>query len=180
MNTDEELMVAYINGDESAFDTLFQRYAPMLLRIMRRQLQRREDAPGLVQQTFLQLHRARHDYQPERPLRPWLMTIAYNLKREYLRRCKRRPEVLIDREPAAVVFMDPLVRRRTAARVRAAIEQLPAGQRDVIVMHWLDELSFPEISAIVGLTLSGVKVRAHRGYKTLRALLRDDAHGVAA
>ncbi len=178
--SDEELMNAYVLGDAAAFDALFVRFAPLLLGVMRRQLPRAEDAAGLVQQTFLLLHRSRHDYQPTRPLRPWLMTIAYNLKREYFRKCKRRPEVLTDREPAEVAPIALHERRRTASRVRAAIDQLPSAQRDVIAMHWLAELSFREIAPIVGVTLSAVKVRAHRGYKTLRILLDDEAETAAA
>ena len=70
--TDEKLMLAYADGDSAAFDTLFERYAPTLLRTM--------DAAA-VRQTFLQMHRARHDFVPGSRLRPWLMHIAANWNR---------------------------------------------------------------------------------------------------
>ena len=63
MRSDEELMAAYIKGEESAFRVLFERHSPMLLRVMRHQLRRPEDARDLVQQTFLQLHRSRFDFR---------------------------------------------------------------------------------------------------------------------
>jgi RNA polymerase sigma-70 factor (ECF subfamily) len=174
--SDEELMAAYVAGEQVAFDALFARYAPLLLRVMRRQLWQQEDAHELVQQTFLQLHRARHDFQEGRRLRPWLMTIAFNLKREYFRKRKRKPETSLEVEPPASGrdVGETLDRRRTAQRVRRALEQLPEGQREVIEMHWLQELSFPEIAEVFGLSTSAVKVRAHRGYKKLRTILGQD------
>ena len=174
MKSDEELMAAYVDGDDSAFDALFKRYAPMLMRIMSRQMRQREDANELVQQTFLQLHRARNDFQLSRKLRPWLMTIAYNLKREYFRRKMRRPEASLEFEPEEAPRSDPLAKRDDAVRLRNALAKLPEGQREVIAMHWFKELSFPEVAKILGLSVSATKVRAHRGYKVLRKLLEQD------
>ncbi len=83
-------------GDHAAFKELFERYSAQLLRMMRRQIRSDEDARDLVQQTFLHLHRARYDFRLGSALRPWLFTIAMNLRREYFRRQARRPELLGD------------------------------------------------------------------------------------
>lgn len=91
VRTDEELMADYRAGDRSAFRELYDRYAPVLERTMLRDLWHPEEARDLVQQTFLQLHRARHDFDPNQKLRPFIFTIALNLKREHFRRIKRRP-----------------------------------------------------------------------------------------
>lgn len=169
MQSDEELMAAYAAGDRAAFAELFSRYAPMLTRIMRRQLHQPEDAHELVQQTFLQMHRARRDFDTSRKLRPWLMTIAYNLKREYFRRKKRRPETHLDHEPPdSERRRDPLEVADDKKRIRAALATLSDGQREVIELHWFEEIPFPEVAQILGLSVSAVKVRAHRGYKELR------------
>src|SRR4051812_11239165 len=104
MPSDEDLMAAYVKGDVAAFRTLFDRHSPVLLRVMRHHLRRPEDARDLVQQTFLQLHRSRHDFRDGAKLKPWLFTIAMNLKREYFRRAGRRPEAPLSPdapEPAA-------------------------------------------------------------------------------
>ena len=50
----------------------------------------------------------------------------------------------------------------------------PPDQAEVIALHWLDGLSFPEVAEVVGATLSAVKVRAHRGYAAMRAYLDRD------
>src|SRR5215211_6971161 len=70
--TDETLMAAYIAGDRAAFDQLFARHAPALLGMMRRHVRSGDLANDLLQQTFLQLHRARFDFKQGALLRPWL------------------------------------------------------------------------------------------------------------
>ena len=167
-------MAAYVEGDSGAFDELFARYAPVLLRVMRQQLRSQEEANDLVQQTFLQLHRARRDFRPEAKLRPWLFTIALNLKREHLRRLKRRPEAELEldgrNDPSA---QGDQGRLEAAKTLQFALEKLQPGHREVIELHWLGQLSFPEISELLGASLSAVKVRAHRGYLALREILDD-------
>lgn len=168
--TDEELMAAYVAGDRAAFGTLFQRYAPRLQRLMQRDLGRTDEANDLVQQTFLQLHRARRDFRPDAKLRPWLFTIALNLKRQHFRRLGRRPVTSLD-DDAAVEPVAPgggPEGRVRDLQLRAALGRLPEGQREVIVLHWFEGLSFREVAELVGASQSAVKVRAHRGYNRLR------------
>jgi RNA polymerase sigma-70 factor (ECF subfamily) len=172
--TDEELMLAYARGDQAAFRELFQRYAPMLLRLMQRTVSRAADAQDLVQQTFLQLHRARGDFRADMRVRPWILTIALNLARDLLRRRGRRPEVEVEEEtlPAPAATASHLVESKDVGRrVREALRELPREQREVIELHWFEQLSFTEIAAIVGATCGAARVRAHRGYATLRKRL---------
>lgn len=169
--SDEDLMTAYADGDDSAFAALFERYSRLIFRILRRRVRREEDANELVQQTFLQLHRARDQFEPTRKLRPWLMTIAFNLNRQHYRRRMRRPEEQLDFEPAHTGTCDNVERASNARLVRQAVSCLPEGQRDVISMHWFEERTFAEVAEILDLSTSAVKVRAHRGYKALRQIL---------
>jgi RNA polymerase sigma factor (sigma-70 family) len=169
-------MAAYVAGDRDAFRTLFERHAPPLERVMLRDLAEREEARDLVQQAFLQLHRARLDFDPKQRLKPWLYTIALNLKREHFRRRKRRPE-RPDSEIADLQPTPPRGQEQTEARrtISWALEQIPADQREVIELHWLAGLSFPELSESIGISVAAAKVRAHRGYLRLRDVLGDRA-----
>jgi RNA polymerase sigma-70 factor (ECF subfamily) len=170
--SDEELMLAYVGGQTSALDALYRRYAPLLLRVMQQGLRAPEEARDLVQQTFLQLHRARQDFRPDGRLRPWLFTIAMNLKREHLRRKKRRPEteLVLDGSHDPATWGDQ-GRRDAAEAVEQALEHLSPQQREVIELHWFGGLSFPEIATALGSATNTVKVRAHRGYKAMREAL---------
>jgi len=168
-------MTAYIAGDKAAFRELFRRYAPLLQRTMARDLRSPEEANDLVQQTFLHLHRSRLDFEQGRKLKPWIFTIALNLKREYFRRSKRRYETSLEDDRIAEPFEGPRGQERSdaAREMERALLTLPAEQREVIELHWFGGLSFPEVAETVGSTLAAVKVRAHRGYVTLRAFLGD-------
>jgi RNA polymerase sigma-70 factor (ECF subfamily) len=170
--TDEELMAAYVAGDRAAFADLFRRYAAPLLRMLARQLQA-DDARDLLQQTFLHLHRSRSDFRPGSLLRPWLYTIALNLKRQHYRKHKR--ELLSDDprdfepKPAAGSASDFELTRE----VRQAVRGLPQDQQEVIVLHWMEGMPFQDVAQVVGASVSAVKVRAHRGYTAMRKILGD-------
>lgn len=168
-------MARYVAGDADAFRVLFDRYAPRLTSLMRRQLFRPQDATDLVQQTFLQLHRARRDFRPDSKLRPWLYTIALNLKRKYFRTHSRRPTTSLEIEPEGEDTSPdaPAIQAETIAAVREALQTLPENQRTVIELHWFEGLPFAEVAQVVGAKTSAVKVRAHRGYKRLKEQLGD-------
>lgn len=175
MRSDEELMAAYVRGDASAFRELFDRHAPVLLRVLRHQLKRPEDAQDLVQQTFLHLHRSRNDFREGAELRPWLFTIALNLKREYFRRAARKPEAPLELEAEAGPAVGPRGQEQAEAanEVSYAFAHLPEDQREVIALHWLGGVPLPQVAELVGASVSAVKVRAHRGYAAMRRALSD-------
>lgn len=168
-------MAAHIEGDGSAFRELFGRYAPMLLRILGRDFHPPDEVGDLVQQTFLQVHRARHDFRLDASFRPWVLTIALNLKRQELRRRRRRPppvDSIAPDHPIAGQNGDP-ERHANARAVREALLRLPEAQRDAIQLHWFEGLTFGEIAHVLGVKESALKVRAHRGYARLREILGD-------
>lgn len=166
-------MLAYCAGDSASFGELFARYAPILERVLRRFGPSKDQLADLVQQTFLQLHRARNDFRPDCELRPWLMTIAFNLAREQLRRARRRPEAELDATAESKHTHQPDEQRRFELRrdLSQALQQLPSDQQEVVRLHFIEELSFEQIGERVGASAGAVRVRAHRGYTALRKLL---------
>ncbi len=160
-------------GDRAAFRTLFDRYSGRLLGYFRRFVGRDPVAQDLVQQTFLHLHRARKDYRLGAPLRPWLYTIAANLRREHFRRRGRRPEVQLDPDRHRGPVATPATSTPEARLLRRALAQLPEHERDVLVLHWFEGLSMAEVAQVLGASRSAVKVRAHRAYKKLQGMLEE-------
>ncbi len=171
--TDEELMSAYLGGDHDAFRALWERYSSKLERAIRRRIGDAEAARDLTQQAFLRFHRARNDFREGAKVRPWLYTIAFNLARDWGRKHGRRVIVEWDERDHPVQPTDWVVRQEDIDRMREALDQLDEKKREVIDLHWFEGLSFREISEITGDSLSAVKVRAHRTYKRLRAMLED-------
>jgi len=178
-HTDEELMEAYVDGDQAAFRSLFERYAPILLRLTRRHLRDEELAGEIVQQTFFRLHGARNDFRAGSKLRPWIMTIAMNLVREHWRRTKRRKmtSLEVDTQAAPQADFMPMELRQRSELLHMALEKLPTSQREVVELHWFQERPYAEVASIVGTSEGAVRVRAHRAYATLKQLLVSELRG---
>ncbi len=165
--SDEELMDRYCAGDGGAFDALFRRYSARLLRFTR-PIVGAAQAPDVVQVTFLKLHESRHRYRTGSRLSSWLFTIARNTALDHVRSAPVRKEVHKDADaPADAVSRDPLA----VERVRRAVGDLPADQRDVVLLHWFADLGFDEIAQVLKASSVAVRARAHRAYEKLRVTL---------
>lgn len=178
--SDEALMAGYQLGDVAAFEILFERYQQRLFGYFMRRLADPELAADLFQRTMLRIHRARHDYDPSRPFGAWAFSIAGNLVKDELKLRSRRPGDAQWTEPsddAVVAVRDPereLLSKSQVAALREAVAALPEKQRDVVVLHKFDGLSFREIAEELGEQVEAVKARALRGYRNLRTRVRSD------
>jgi RNA polymerase sigma factor (sigma-70 family) len=170
--TDEALMAAFCAGHEGAFETLFGRHAEPIRRLALRLTGDRALAIDLTQTTFLSVVRGRGRFRPGSLFKPWLYAIAMNALRDHRRRARR--EVL---DKAGVLpegsyeasWRDHGLERE----VHGALARLPPEQREAVVLHQFEGFSFHEIAQMLEVTETAVKVRAHRGYERLRALLKD-------
>jgi RNA polymerase sigma-70 factor (ECF subfamily) len=173
--TDEELMSAYVAGNARAFEGLFARLAPRVHAFFLRSFRNEAVADDLLQVTFMKVHRARAQYRPELKLMPWLFAVAARVRLDELRRRLRLPE---DADEDAVARADeraphePPPSTELKEAVRAALDALPESQRTVIHLHRYEGMTFPEISRVLGTTPGAVKLRAFRGYETLRERLK--------
>lgn len=177
--TEERLMAQYVGGDEVAFRQLFALLAPKVRAFFLRSFIDPALADDLTQTTFLKLHRARATYLPDRPLKPWLFTIAASVRRDELRRRYRLPphvgELEIEQAELHHEGELPPPQEGSAGEieaVRAAMNRLPESQRAVLHLHLHEELTFEEIAEVLGTSPGAVRVRASRAYERLRKSLR--------
>ena len=168
-----ELMREYQSGRFEAFDEIYAAIAPALRRYL---LSRRSGevakADDLVQETFLQIHRARHTYDPSYPLMPWAMAIARHVWLMDRRTLSRRPWA-----PDDVTAMELPVRAEAASLadredVRRALGQVVPARRQALIQHHLLGFSFKEIAERAGIAETAAKLRSSRGMAQLRALLK--------
>jgi RNA polymerase sigma-70 factor (ECF subfamily) len=178
-----DLMVAAQAGDRVAYSTLLTQIAPILRRIIRRRFGflSGEDVEDAVQEVLLSVHTARATYDGGRPFLPWLMALAHNRSVDAVRRIARRsgreiavseyPETFdaAESNPGDDTYGDP-------EALRAAVAELPKGQRVAIEMLKFREMSLKEAAGASGMSVAALKVAAHRATKALRAALtgRDD------
>jgi len=165
------LMARYQAGDFEAFDELYGLVAPRVRRYLSSQIRDASRAEDVLQETFLQLHRARRSYEPAHPLMPWLMAIARHCWLMELRRARRRPTADED-----VTVHEPPVRGDAEAFAEAAdlgraLATIPAAQRQALLAHHHWGLSFQRIGARLGIAEAAAKLRSSRGMRRVREIL---------
>lgn len=176
VESDEQLnalMSAYQGGDVNAFETLYRKLAPQLGGYLRSLVRDGARAEDLLQETFLQLHRARRTYLPGRPVKPWIYAIARNVYLMNRRAATRRArhEAVADEELPDIPIPAEVEKLADADAVRRAVATLPEDRREALVLHHVYGLSFREVGAVQGVSEGAAKLRAHRGMVELRELL---------
>ena len=166
-------------GDQQAYRALLQAVGPWLRAIARRMLGH-EDAEDAVQEILLVVHGVRHTYEPGRPFKPWLSTIATRRCIDILRRRRREGLRVGDAmalEAEADDGPDPLERLERAQRgerLHAAVAGLSPGQRDAVRLLHLQELSLREAEAHGRQRAGARKGASPRAVKALRRALQGD------
>lgn len=173
--TDELLMEAYRDGDQSAFPLLVRRYQNLLYGYLMRMVNNSEIAEDCFQETFLRVHSKAHTYRPGSKFKSWLYTIATHIAIDRLRRNSRRPQTdPMEEEPAQPNAYDPAedtARNELRETVHAAVETLPAQQRAALVLAYYQGHTYPEVAEIMGCSLGTVKTHMSRALKKLSTLL---------
>jgi RNA polymerase sigma-70 factor (ECF subfamily) len=173
LDDDVRLMLAFRDGDDAAFDALFERWAGRLLRFLERMVRDQAVAEELVQETFLRVHRARARYAPDAKFSTWLYTIASNVARNELRRPFRRAphdSTDIEREDGRTLELaaeespvDEIVNaRREGAEVEAALQRLPERQRAALWLAAVEGLPYAEVAQALETSEASVKALVHR------------------
>jgi RNA polymerase sigma-70 factor (ECF subfamily) len=184
--SDTELVSLARDGDEAAFEELFNRHRRRVALIASRFFRQREQIEEIVQESFTKAYFALSDFsnQQEASFSAWLARIAYNSCYDELRRSKRRQESalsniseeesewLTETLSATEVggdIEDVAVTRDLAEKL---LSRLSAEDRLVLVMLDAEERSVSEIADLTGWSVSKVKVRAHRARASLRRVLK--------
>jgi RNA polymerase sigma-70 factor (ECF subfamily) len=168
-------MVAGQAGDAPSYEKLLRELIPYLRRFVRRRLLDAAAAEDVVQNVLVSVHRARHTYRSERPFTPWLHTIARNAIIDHARWLARRSgrELGLDDDGVPEPAVEPQEPNRDglSPELESALASLSTKQREAVELIHLQGLSVAEAAQRAGVTQSALKVRAHRGYRALRARL---------
>ena len=184
--SDEALMIAYRDGDASAFERLYGRHRGGLYRYLLRQCGKAAVAEELFQDVWLNLVRARSRYVPEARFATYLYRIAHNRLIDHFRRAAHRPLSAGEAdaadaadavaELAADARSQPEVRVESKAALEcfmAALNALPDVQREAFVMHEEAGLSVEEIARATGVNTETAKSRLRYALAKLRRGLEE-------
>lgn len=183
--TDEELVAAYLKGNKVAFEEIVRRYEDRLYRLSFRMVGNHHDALDAVQEILLKLLAALPKFQGRSRFGTWLYRLAANtcldMRRKRGRTAAESLDATLEHTPAASLGMldDELMdnpeyyveQQYRENLVRAALEQLPENQRQLLVLRDLDDLSNSQVADQLGIEVGALKARLHRARQALRRIL---------
>ena len=178
--TDAQLLALIVRGENWAFSEIYDRYTRLVFSLAVKILNDRASAEEIVQQVFTKVWRSARDYRVERgKFSSWVMSITRHQCIDELRRRRVRPvtqpgdeeflyELASDDDPAqAVQYIFE------QARVRKALQQIPAEQRIVIELAFWGGLTHREIAVYCHSPLGTVKTRMRLGMQRLKMILQE-------
>jgi RNA polymerase sigma-70 factor (ECF subfamily) len=178
-DADQQLLRTFLEGNPDAFDRLFLKYQDYVYNICLGILGNADDARDSVQETFLRVYHKAAEFRGKAALSTWIYRIAVNVCVGQIRK-RRSPAsggslASLDEDHVREIA-DPgpapwsgMVRAEEEARVRASIAELNPDYRIVLVLRYFQDLSYDEITRVLGWTLPTVKVKLHRARRAFAA-----------
>jgi RNA polymerase sigma-70 factor, ECF subfamily len=178
---DEAALVdACLSNQPGAFDLVVERHRRAVYQLCYRFVSNHEDASDLSQEVFLRAYRGLRRFRREASLATWLYRIGVNvcLNRVAAKTTLAKlSEPIDDRQFADLGTLSPsdkLLKDERAARVRAAIAQLPRKQRATLILRTYHEMSHQEIADILGSSVGAVKANFFHALGSLKRILGED------
>jgi RNA polymerase sigma-70 factor (ECF subfamily) len=178
--SDAQLIDAILGGDVESYAILVQRYRDVCTRFAVRMLGSHTDADDVLQSAFMRAYRGLANCRERERFGGWLYQIVVNECRTFAARQRRRnlrfvadPEA-IDR---AVAETEEEPTGAISEHIKQALSKLPADQREVFLLKYVEEMTYEEISEITGVGVSALKMRAKRACEGLREMLEGVYHG---
>jgi RNA polymerase sigma-70 factor (ECF subfamily) len=170
---ESELVRRLKAGDAEAFADLLDRYGAKIFNLVFRSVNPREEAEDVAQEVFVEVWRGIGGFRGDARLSTWIHRVALNVCLEHNRR--HHPEMIslddADESIAPDLPDDWLEKAELKDRVDAALDALPFAQRQVVVLHELQGLTYGEVAQVLGVPVGTVKSRLHHAFCRLRELL---------
>jgi len=175
-------MKRFQDGDENAYIELVNRYRDKILNFIFNYVRDFEISEDITQDTMIKLYQKKHYYKEIAKLSTWLYTIAKNLANTELRRRKIRKTIILSHiskndKPYDIPSDQPGTHQEieseiTSKIIRNAIDQLTDKFKTVIILRDIQELSYEDISSIVGVPIGTIKSRINRARLQLQTDLK--------
>jgi RNA polymerase sigma-70 factor (ECF subfamily) len=173
---DERLVIRCLLGEAPAFDELIARWHPAVWRYARRMAGADDVADDLAQEVWLRVVRGLPRLEDPARIRAWIFGIAHRVLMDRLRAQYTTPPMAdVELDTLETVPPDPDLRERID-EMESALGTLPAVERDVLALFYLDELSLADIASIAGVPIGTVKSRLFRARQLLRAAMNEPSH----
>ena len=176
--TDRHYINLVINGDTNAFTILVERYKDLVFTLALRLLKNREEAEEVSQDTFIKAYKSLSKFKGDSKFSTWIYKITYYTSLDRIKKNKKHlNDVGIDEFTEHQIktidnALDNLETQERSKSIKDCIALLPNDDSFLLTLYYFDELSFEEISKIVGITANNVKVKIFRSRKKLATILK--------
>ncbi|MFN8236590.1 MAG: sigma-70 family RNA polymerase sigma factor [Chitinophagales bacterium] len=188
VQTDNELIQRYINGDENSLNLLLNKHQRKIFSFILMRVKDRALSEDIFQDTFFKVIDSLRNgkYNEEGKFLPWVMMIANNLCMDHFRRIKRMP-VIVDSDGKDILNVlrfadesreDEIIKQQTSKTVKELIEKLPADQKEVLILRHYADLSFKEIAEMTGTNINTALGRMRYALLNLRKMIGEKAISV--
>lgn len=177
-NTLDAELVALSLKDPEAFYYIMERYETKLLRYIQRFSNiSRESAEDILQEAFIKMYRHLHNYDPTLSFSTWAYRIVHNETIDYLRKKARSNTLSLDHNESGEMDTTPLLnilksetdivkevsRKEQTKKVHQILQKLPLKYREVLILHYLEDKDYQDISAILKKPIGTVGTLLRRG-----------------
>ncbi len=179
--SESELILAYINGNESALELLINTYKNRIYSFIYNKVLDRDVTEDLFQDTFIKviLTLKKGQYREEGKFLPWVLRIAHNLMIDYFRRNKKSKILATSNEFDVFDFIADeslsadyqIVKEQILTDVRRLVDELPDDQREVLLMRMYKDMSFKEIADETGVSINTALGRMRYALLNMRKLV---------
>lgn len=178
-STDEELLLAFCQGDDLAFGQLYARHQQGVRSYAWRLLRHREEAEEVGVEVWCKVVEVAHTWRPTGTVRAWLYTIAHRRCLDRLKRARRRDRALgvlrLGRPALPTTPEDDALGDESRRALELALAELPEEHRSTVLLYYGQELSSRETAAVLGCTDQQVRSRLSYARRRLRGILHQES-----
>lgn len=181
VQTDNELIQRYVNGDENALAFLLEKHKRKVFAFINMRVKNRTISEDIFQDTFFKVIDCLRNgkYKDEGKFSAWMMMIAHNLCMDHFRKQKRQPNVV--NSDGSFLFdklsfsneskEDEIIKQQTILRVKDMINLLPDDQKEIVILRHYAEMSFKEIAEMTGTNMNTALGRMRYALLNLRKMM---------
>ena len=173
-DSDEQLAARIQQGDKDLFGILMERYEKKLFRYGRKFLSSQDNIVDMVQEVFIKAYQNIQSFDVTQKFSPWIYRIAHNTFINALKKTARSPLHFLDFDTliSHPIYEDPAIReqeeKQMSMMLEKGLDQLSPAYREIVVLFYLEELSYKEIAEVLRVPIGTVGIRLRRAKDALR------------
>ena len=177
---DDAIIEKVLEGDVNAYSLIVKKYQKPIYNLMLRTVGSEDRAADLAQETFIRAYEKLDFFRPGNKFFSWLYAIGMNLARDSIRK-NNKIFFRMDDEKNPVLNRDivqentdPYETQIEITHLQFALNKLPLKEKEAIILKYHEGLTMKDIAAALEISVSGVKMRIHRGLKKLRKYFSEE------